>query len=130
MHEIVARASHYNIGLYLLQPTGFNASHALPNKFFEFVQARLAIAIGPSPEMARLVTRFDCGIVATDFKPETLAARMNALTAGEISEYQHAANRAAEVLCAEANQSIILASIQTALSARSAKASTASEKGE
>lgn len=123
MTEIVEHANHYNIGLYLLQPKGFNATHALPNKFFEFVQARLAIAIGPSPEMARVVTRFNCGIVAEDFRPETLAAKMNALTAEEISEYQHASDRAAETLCAEMNQSVILATIQGALRSRSVGAS-------
>jgi hypothetical protein len=31
---------------------------ALPNKFFEFIQARLAVAIWPSPEMSKITKTF------------------------------------------------------------------------
>ena len=55
MLDIPRFTNGYDIGLFLLPPVNFNYAHALPNKFFEFVQARLAVAIGPSPEMARLV---------------------------------------------------------------------------
>src|SRR5205823_126992 len=55
MRELVTLANGYDIGLYLLRPSNFNQLHALPNKFFEFIQGRLALAIGPSPEMAHLV---------------------------------------------------------------------------
>jgi len=52
MNQIVSFSAQYDVGLFLLEPTNFNYLHALPNKFFEFLQARLAVAIGPSPEMA------------------------------------------------------------------------------
>ena len=58
MHELVPKLNEYDVGLYVLPPTSFNHLHALPNKIFEFVQARLAIAIGPSPEMARIVEEY------------------------------------------------------------------------
>src|SRR5262245_38434903 len=51
MQELVPATNGYDIGLYLLQPSSFNNLHALLTKFFEFIQARLAVAIGPSPEM-------------------------------------------------------------------------------
>jgi hypothetical protein len=38
--------------------------------FVEFIQARLAVAVDPSPEMARLVQRYGCGVVAPDFPPK------------------------------------------------------------
>ena len=80
MHRIVDTIAQYDIGLFLLSPANFNYYHALPNKLFEFVQARLAVAIGPSPEMARIVNDHDLGIVAPDFEPTTMAAHLNALT--------------------------------------------------
>jgi len=40
--------------------------HALSDKLFEFIQACLADAIGPSPEMARIIHEDSCGIVADD----------------------------------------------------------------
>jgi glycosyltransferase involved in cell wall biosynthesis len=88
----------YDVGLFLLEPTNFNYAHALPNKFFEFIQARLAVAIGPSPEMARLVREFDCGVVAGDFRPESLARELGALTPESLTQLKQNAHRAADAL--------------------------------
>ena len=63
------RISTYDVGLCTYAPHSFSARYALPNKFFDSLQARLCIAIGPLPEMKRLVERFDCGVVAEDFTP-------------------------------------------------------------
>jgi hypothetical protein len=65
--ELVADTNRYDIGLYLLPPTSFNTRHALPNKFFEFIQARLMLVIGPSPEMSPFVHEPHHGLVAPDF---------------------------------------------------------------
>ena len=95
--RIVPESTHYDIGLFLLEPVNFNYEHALPNKIFEFIQARLAVAIGPSPEMARLVRRYDCGVVAPSFEPRAMAAALNALTPAEIDRLKANAHRAAKV---------------------------------
>lgn len=102
MQEIVETCAAYDIGLFLLPPTNFNYLHALPNKFFEFVQARLAVAVGPSPEMAALVTRYGMGVMASDFEPATLAAALSRLDAATLDEYKARANVAAAELNAEA----------------------------
>lgn len=99
--KILPMLQGYDIGLYLLEPTGFNTEYSLPNKFFEFVQARLMLAIGPSPEMASLINLYGCGIVTDDFEPETMAKALNNLKAEEILDKKHAAHRAAEDLCFE-----------------------------
>lgn len=101
MNEIVATLNPYDIGLFLLEPTNFNYANALPNKLFEFVQARLAIAIGPSPEMARIVRRFDCGVVAGSFSPADLASSLDALSAERIEEMKIRACEAAPALAHE-----------------------------
>ena len=73
MREIVPYISRFDIGVYILEPTSFNNRFALPNKVFEFVQARLAVAIGPSPEMAAIVKKYDLGWIAEDFSGKKLA---------------------------------------------------------
>lgn len=93
--KIIPMLTDYDIGLYLLQPTGFNTEHCLPNKFFEFIQARLMLAIGPSPDMADLLRQYECGVIADDFKPQTMANLLNSLTAEEIMSKKVAANIAA-----------------------------------
>ncbi|MBD2231232.1 hypothetical protein [Phormidium tenue] len=96
--EIVAMLNAYDIGFYLLKPTNFNTRHSLPNKFFEFIQARLMLAIGPSPAMANLVAQYKCGIVAHDFTPASMAELLNVLTAADISQYKLRSNAAAREL--------------------------------
>jgi hypothetical protein len=98
MEAISRTINDYDIGLYLLPPVNFNHQLALPNKIFEFMQARLAIAIGPSPEMSRLVKKFEIGIVAEDFEPKTLAKRLNTLSVDDINKMkQNAALAAKEI---------------------------------
>ena len=99
--EIIPFTSQYDIGFYILQPTNFNGYNALPNKFFEFIQARLAIAIGPSPEMAKLVQQYNLGIISKDFTPKSMAESLNKLTKEEILQYKENSNKAAKILNAQ-----------------------------
>lgn len=101
--QIVSYINNYDIGLYLLEPTNFNNYHALPNKLFEFVQARLAIAIGPSPEMARIVEEHQLGIIASEFSLRILAKTINSLDAAQIEQYKNNANNAAKKLSSASN---------------------------
>jgi hypothetical protein len=103
--------NQYDVGLYLLPPTNFNYQLALPNKLFEFVQARLAVAIGPSLEMARLVREYDCGIVSDEFSPESLARRLNELDREHIDHFKQRSHFAARELCFEKNSEVLLGMI-------------------
>jgi len=91
----------YDIGLYILPPVNFNQLNALPNKLFEFVQARLAIAIGPSPEMAEVVGKYGLGVVAHDFRPESMAEVINSLDDDAIRSYKQNSHSCAKELSAE-----------------------------
>ena len=106
--EVVPFISQYDIGLYLLEPANFNQQMALPNKLFQFIQARLAVAIGPSPEMARVVSETGCGLIADDFQPQTLAAALMALGATQIDAFKRQSDLAAAQYCAEANEAAFL----------------------
>jgi hypothetical protein len=110
--------NRFDLGVYILEPTNFNARLALPNKFFEFIQARLGVAIGPSPEMARLVQEAGCGVVAADFAPASLAACLNRLDADRINALKVASHAAAARLSAEANEPIFLGLIERLMGQR------------
>jgi len=101
MRELPRVLNAYDVGLFLLEPTNFNYRFALPNKLFEFVQARLAVAIGPSPEMARVVREHQLGIVTDDFRPETMANALGALDAAAIMRFKRAADAAARALSSD-----------------------------
>lgn len=53
--QIVPKIASFDIGIFLLQPTNYNYSIALPNKLFDFIHAGLAVCVGPSPGMAAFV---------------------------------------------------------------------------
>lgn len=104
MEEIVMFINRYDIGIFILPPTTLNYRYALPNKFFEFIQARLAVVIGPSSEMAKIVNRYELGIVSDDFKPETMAKELNKLTKDKIEYYKCQSDKFAQELSSEGNR--------------------------
>ncbi|HNT75862.1 MAG TPA: glycosyltransferase [Anaerolineae bacterium] len=96
--EIATTINSYDIGIHLIPPVNFNNAHALPNKFFEFIMAGLAVIIGPSPEMARIVQQYHNGMVASDFTAQTLAECLNTLTTEQINIMKQNSLAAAKVL--------------------------------
>ncbi|OKH13844.1 hypothetical protein NIES208_14550 [[Limnothrix rosea] IAM M-220] len=93
--------SRYDLGVYLLEPLGFNYTYAMPNKLFDFIMAGLCVAIAPSLEMKKIVEDYQCGVVAKDFSPQSLAKVINALSIEEINAKKRASLEAAKVLNAE-----------------------------
>lgn len=117
MEDICAHINAYDVGIYLLPPVNFNHEYALPNKLFEFVQARLAIAIGPSPEMARIVRRYGLGVVASSFEPADLARELTALADEGLAICKQSTHEAARELCYESSAQILLQQINELLGA-------------
>lgn len=107
-HQIVGTLNHYDIGVFLLPPVNFNYAHTLPNKLFDFIQARLAVAIGPTPEMAQLVIQYGMGVVAQEFTPESLADALRHLTRDQILQFKLAVEQCAHDQCAENNEAILM----------------------
>ncbi len=95
--EIAGFIQRFDVGVFFHLPDTMNAANALPNKFFEFIQARLAVAIGPSPEMKKIVESFNLGVVSNEFKVQELANLLNDLTSQEFSHFKSNSNRAAKI---------------------------------
>ena len=117
MPEIAQKINSYDIGLFILPSNNFNYAMALPNKLFEFIQARLMIAIGPSLEMAKYVTQYNLGIITKDFSPKTMADELNKLTISQIMQFKTNSNRVAKQLSFEKNQNILLDLVSSTLKA-------------
>lgn len=105
--DIVSTINKFDVGVFLLPPTNINYAHALPNKLFEFVQARLAVAIGPTPDMQRLVDEFDLGVVSQDFSVKGFAKALSELTKESITKFKQNSAVAARAVNAEKNYEII-----------------------
>lgn len=107
-NEIVPLVNQYDVGVILIPPINFNYENTLPNKFFEYIQARVALAIGPTPEMAAIVNEYQLGVVATDFSPAAMANAIRRLTQDKIDQFKTNTHAAASVFCAEKNREIVL----------------------
>lgn len=105
--KLVETTNKYDMGIQFHPPTNFNLKYGLGNKFFEFIQARLALAIGPAPEMARIVRKYGLGVVADDFQPLTLAKALNRLTADQIAHYKRRSHACARELSSQPNDAKI-----------------------
>ena len=106
--EIVERLSNYDVGLCTHTLDGFNGRYALPNKFFDSVQARLCTVVGPSIEMTGLIEQYECGVVAKDFTAQALAETLRTLDRQKVEACRQAADIAAVDLCYERSAEVLL----------------------
>jgi hypothetical protein len=106
-HEIIDLIHQYDVGVFLLPPVNFNHKNALPNKLFDAIQARLAIAVGPTPEMAKIVNTYRLGVVSEDFTSKGFATALRQLTPDNINFFKNNAALAAAQLNAENNKLIL-----------------------
>ncbi|MDJ0312984.1 glycosyltransferase [Arthrobacter sp. H35-D1] len=109
--DLVATLGEYDVSVVFLPPTNFNLKNALPNKFFEAVQARIGLIVGPSPAMMGLVREYGLGAITEDFSAESLRKTLLSLTPAAITEWKRAADAAANPLSAEAQVSVWEAAI-------------------
>jgi len=99
--QLISTLQGYDLGIHVLAPTNFNNRWALPNKLFDYVQARLGVVIGPSPEMADYIARFGIGVVAEAFDAASVTRALDSLTPEAVAGYRSASHAAAHELSAE-----------------------------
>lgn len=104
MMEIVNYIKRYDMGIFLLPDNTFNHRHCLPNKFFEYIQARLGLVISPLPDMSAILRQHDLGVITEDFTPQALASAIRSLTPESIARFKSNAHSAAQSLCWEQNE--------------------------
>lgn len=97
-HELVPTLNAYDVGVFSLPPLTPNHRLMLPNKIFDFVQARLAVVFNSAPETDRLITTHGFGTIAPDHTADAMRESLAALTPDQVVEYKQQAHRAAAVL--------------------------------
>lgn len=100
--------NRYDIGLAFFTPLTFNLKYVLPNKFFEFIQGRIGVAIGPSPEMVKYVRRYGIGVVSDTFTASSLAGVLTKMKKEDIIRFKKNAHLFAYELSGDVQAKIIL----------------------
>jgi glycosyltransferase involved in cell wall biosynthesis len=118
--ELIDVLGQHDLGVHLLPAINFNHRWALPNKFFDYVQARLGIIIGPSPEMSRLVHQHGLGVVSKDFTAQSLTELLNTLRPEQVAQWKAGSDAAARELSGEHQLETFERVLNEMLTARSA----------
>ena len=112
-YDIVPFLNKYDIGLYNMPTNGFNQLNSLPNKLFEFIQARLCVVVSNSPEMKKIVQQYNLGLVSTGFSPDELYGCLKDMSMEQINNFKMNAHDAAEKLSAEKYYQYYLSTIKS-----------------
>jgi hypothetical protein len=99
--QIIETISKYDIGLFTSPPTTTNLRYALPNKIFEYVQARLMIISTPLEDIVRVVDEYSLGIITKDHTAKNIAKVLSVLEPSDIDRYKAHASIAANALNSE-----------------------------
>ncbi len=96
--DLSSTMNKYDIGIFSLPPRTTNHKLMLPNKFFDFLQARLAIVFSPSPETSTLIEKHGLGRITGDFSAESLKDAVKSLSREEIQQCKNNSDKAASIL--------------------------------
>lgn len=88
----------YDLGVFALPPLTPNHRLSLPNKFFDFVQARLGIVFSTAIETDRLIRDHRLGAIAPGFSADDLASAIRSLSRSDVAAAKAAAAAAAAEL--------------------------------
>jgi len=108
-HEPVALESlpdelnKYDIGVYTLPENNLNQKFAMPNKIFEFIQARLSVAISPTTAMKQFVNEHEIGVVSDGFSGASLAGAIKVMSADDISNFKNNSDKLSRIYNSEEN---------------------------
>lgn len=102
--ELIGFCNDYDVGLFFMPPSNINEEYSLANKFFQYVQSRLMLAVSPLPEMKRLVEAYELGVVGDNYDPKAMAAKLNRLTAEDLKYYKNKVHESAQELSSDSNR--------------------------
>lgn len=107
MMLIPNKVNEYDIGLCWCENTLLNDLNGLPNKFFEYIQGRVCILTGPSPEIVKIMKHHNLGLIVNEYDPKMFAETINSLTDEQIYSYKIKSDSVAKILNYDSNQILL-----------------------
>ena len=96
----------YDLGVFLYPLRTLSHLYHLPNKFFDFVQARLGLVFSPAPEIDAHIAKYGIGLITRDTSADALVDALKDLTAADVTRFKKASDAAARDLSAEPDRAI------------------------
>src|SRR5690606_27319150 len=94
--------NQFDLGFYIYDnSSNFNMIHYLPNKLFEFIQARCGVVIGPYIEMQPIVSDNKIGVVVEKNTVQAVAEELNKISFEDVKIFKENAGITASKLTGE-----------------------------
>ena len=77
---LIKQTAHYDVGIVAYPPSDTSMQYSLPNKFFEYIHAGLAVMVSTSVELIDITNKYDIGLYAQDFNIESLTFMIKSFT--------------------------------------------------
>jgi len=107
--NIPEAVNEFDLSLMVIPPVTENERLALPNKFFESVQARVGVITGPNPDMRSIVETHNLGIVLPDWSLAEILKSLLETSRDQIISFKESCEGASLLLSSEPDKRAFIA---------------------
>ncbi len=86
---VVSYTASADVGLTFIENSSLSYYYSLPNKFFEYIHADLAIISWPLFEIKKIIEKENIGLITDEFSTESIEKALRTLNKVQIEEYRN-----------------------------------------